>query len=667
MTALHRNKPPRRTALVVFSRCALVLAGLLGGLAAGELGLRVLGYQKPPYSEILVPVRDDRHRPHALRPHAQGRVEGTYVRINSRGLRDREYGPKREGALRIFVLGRCVTFGHGLALEDAFVKRLEVGLNALPAAKGGTAFEVVNGGIPEGHRSTQGLVRFFQTEGSRYDPDLLVLEWGLRPMRWQEVRRRQPLWARIIANDVAPKMPRSMLLTWYLYEKAAGYRWEDYWEQALAEKGEIQRLRERYEPSGAFWKDEEAALTELLRFARGRRIPVLVVVLPWMNYFDREHPFEEIYGRVLALAERHGAKTLSLLPEFMGRAPQPLWLDPGDRRPNAAAHAVIERAIRRFLTRKNLLARPGRAGARFAPYEGRLFDAMSQWNAADAGFNEALGTARDAGVEDLALVERGPGQGPSAREALEARSREAGFAVLGTPKYFRFAEEFNAENMRELARLLGTGRYAFVGEVIYRHALKSFQFESAGSPPVAAQMTRDRHLDPLDPRSLALMDAVRPYHLPLVFHWEFFRWEEDYPRFAELFRAYPDQIFILSHMGFGSPGQVGKLLAEFPNLYVTTSKRYKPYVWFRDPAVKALLSDSLLDDSDILKPEWKDLLVRFSGRFLFAVDAHNPQTWAAYRESVGFARAMLGQLPPRTAEAIAYRNALRLYRGSRAR
>lgn len=361
-----KTKLIRRTMFVVIVRGAFILMGSVAGIIASvvvaELSLRVTGYQIPPYANILLPVGRDQSRPHGLRPNAEGWVENTYVKINSKGLRDREYSSKKDDVFRIFVLGRCVTFGHGIALENTSVKRLEADLNSDPAFKGKTTFEVINGGIPEGYRSTQGLVSFFQKEGIQYNPDLLILEWGLRPQRWLEVRLRQPLWVRIIATEIAPRMPRSMHLTWYLYQKATGYRWKEYWDQVMAEKGEVQRMLDLNDPSTAYWKDEEIALIDLLQFAHTRKIPTLVVVLPWMNYFEKSHPFEDIYRRVLSIAESHGAKTLNLLPAFIGRDPEALWLNPTNRRPNEAGHAVIERNIRQTLVQERLLPRHTNVG-----------------------------------------------------------------------------------------------------------------------------------------------------------------------------------------------------------------------------------------------------------------------------------------------------------------
>ena len=49
-----------------------------------------------------------------------------YIKINSQGLRDREYPfDKPKDTFRIFAVGECLIVGDSVALEDSFVKQLE--------------------------------------------------------------------------------------------------------------------------------------------------------------------------------------------------------------------------------------------------------------------------------------------------------------------------------------------------------------------------------------------------------------------------------------------------------------------------------------------------------------------------------------------------------------
>jgi hypothetical protein len=95
----------------------------------------------------------------------------TYVRMNRLGLRDREIPYAHGTAARILVLGDSFTEGLQVDLEATVVKRIERALN-LPDAPG-THVEVLNAG--HSGWSTDNALLYFQHEGWRYHPDVVVL------------------------------------------------------------------------------------------------------------------------------------------------------------------------------------------------------------------------------------------------------------------------------------------------------------------------------------------------------------------------------------------------------------------------------------------------------------------------------------------------------------
>ena len=54
-------------------------------------------------------------------------------KTNSLGLRDREIGPKAPESVRILGLGDSYAFGHGVSLEETYVKQLESSLTNVPS------------------------------------------------------------------------------------------------------------------------------------------------------------------------------------------------------------------------------------------------------------------------------------------------------------------------------------------------------------------------------------------------------------------------------------------------------------------------------------------------------------------------------------------------------
>jgi lysophospholipase L1-like esterase len=90
--------------------------------------------------------------------------------INSHGLRDREYPyAKPGGTRRILCLGDSYTCGYGVEVDETFPKVMEGLLNATPASH----WEVINAGV--GSTGTAQQLAYFEAEGCRYGPDLVVL------------------------------------------------------------------------------------------------------------------------------------------------------------------------------------------------------------------------------------------------------------------------------------------------------------------------------------------------------------------------------------------------------------------------------------------------------------------------------------------------------------
>lgn len=86
------------------------------------------------------------------------------AKTNSRGFRDREFGPKT-AALRIMAIGDSFTYGWGVAQEDSWPKQLEALL------KGGA--EVANLGMAGGSPRT--YVEIAARAVSRLRPDIVIL------------------------------------------------------------------------------------------------------------------------------------------------------------------------------------------------------------------------------------------------------------------------------------------------------------------------------------------------------------------------------------------------------------------------------------------------------------------------------------------------------------
>jgi len=118
---------------------------------------------------------------------------------------------------------------------------------------------------------------------------------------------------------------------------------------------------------------------------------------------------------------------------------------------------------------------------------------------------------------------------------------------------------------------------------------------------------------------------------------------------AELLSDMPDAIVLWAHAGVNAtPEQIGTLLDKWPKLSVELSLRVD------------------IAPNGTLDQRWRDLLVRYSGRFMIGTDTWTAggtftgnERWDAYPQIVNGIRGWLAQLPTDVAEAIAYRNAER--------
>jgi hypothetical protein len=150
----------------------VVVSGLLT-LALFEIGLRLFAPQYHNY------VQPDDVTGYSFVPGAHytfiapEKCPGWYSsgRINSHGLRDREYGyTKSPGTFRILALGDSYTEGLQFDIEKTWPKLLELQLNG---RRGGLKYEVINAGRSAMGTGTEYLE--YLNRGRNYAPDLVLV------------------------------------------------------------------------------------------------------------------------------------------------------------------------------------------------------------------------------------------------------------------------------------------------------------------------------------------------------------------------------------------------------------------------------------------------------------------------------------------------------------
>ncbi len=145
------------------------------------------------------------------------------VRVNSRGLRGPEVGPKRPDTVRILALGDSLTYGQGVADDETLPAYLEAFLNesSLHRGKAGRRFEVINAG----HRSydTRQEVALLQEFAREFEPDHVILFWfrdDLSPRDIEGNFRRISALPTPVAFDTGTRVEGWEALRWRLRELA---------------------------------------------------------------------------------------------------------------------------------------------------------------------------------------------------------------------------------------------------------------------------------------------------------------------------------------------------------------------------------------------------------------------------------------------------------------
>lgn len=161
-----------------------------------------------------------------------------------------------------------------------------------------------------------------------------------------------------------------------------------------------------------------------------------------------------------------------------------------------------------------------------------------------------------------------------------------------------------------------------------------------------------------------VMSAARERHWPLVVHLEFGfareRHEGDkYLTGLERFLdANADLPVALTHMGQLDPGDADRLIGAHGNIYFLTS--HANTVWIRTKGYGLPWTD--LFEGRAIAPDWRALMVHHPDRFVLAFDNVQNDDWNdTYVRQADLWKTALADLPDEVAQAIAHRNAERLW------
>jgi lysophospholipase L1-like esterase len=258
---------------------------------------------------------------HEHAPGAAAHLMGSDVKINSLRLRDREIPYERTpGVLRILMIGDSVTFGWGVGQEETTSKRLEKLLN-----DANIRAEVINAGV--GNYNTAMEVEYFLSDGLKYTPDLVVLNYFINDAEPTPVYSRYGWWA-THSYAYAYLAGRLDMLMRRLSQKTD---WREYYTGL-------------YAADASGWDTAKKLMRLLAETCAARKIRLLVVHYPELRILA-DYPFRSVERLVRTEAERLGIAYLDLHGAVRDIEPSKLWVTPPDPHPNALAHALFARAI----------------------------------------------------------------------------------------------------------------------------------------------------------------------------------------------------------------------------------------------------------------------------------------------------------------------------------
>ena len=222
----------------------------------------------------------------------------------------------------------------------------------------------------------------------------------------------------------------------------------------------------------------------------------------------------------------------------------------------------------------------------------------------------------------------------------------------------------------QLEQQVRGGDYPFIGQIEFRHYPSNAQCKAGKAGK------RDIDIPLNGENGHRVFRLAAETGVPVAIHLE----PEDKPLAAleEMLVAYPKAKIIISHFGqirhpdrekqFG-PAQVERLLSRYPNLYYDLSTGH-PGRYYRCEGHEVMdtviwQADPLGGQKDTLKVEYKNLLIKFSNRFVAGFDYGPPnrQSQSFLESRIGNIRLILRDLPESAKHDIGYRNTWLLLTG----
>ncbi len=151
-----------------------------------EAYIRIIHWPVPLKNQYPIGMTEfNSERGYSLSPNFTGSFpydKSIKININSKGLRDYEHEyTKKNGTLRIMILGPSIVFGPGLSYDEIFTALLEKRLNETRNV------EVIKAGF--GGYSWDQEKKYYYAEGYKYNPDILIVATVLHDLGTPQIEQ----------------------------------------------------------------------------------------------------------------------------------------------------------------------------------------------------------------------------------------------------------------------------------------------------------------------------------------------------------------------------------------------------------------------------------------------------------------------------------------------
>lgn len=337
-----------------------------------EIGFRLYGYdplkfyydnnQKLPLQESLYP--DIKYE---MTPNFIGHIWDTDVKLNSIGFRGEgpSFNPKPD--YRIIVLGDSVVFGLCVPLEATFPYQLQQLLKDEEKK-----YEVLNFGV-NGYDTLQEIA-VLKYKGLQYKPDLVVVGFCLNDVGVtsinikyiEDLKKYQEniLFKFRLVQFLTSKSDRAKLQEWLNLKNEPNVFLQDYQGQIApidnSENELFNLMNQLPNLYPSFWYKHiekigrlRFAFRQLSQISKNNNIPILILIIPWLETQEGEYPHKIAHRIVELEATKAGLEVIDLAETFIKTGIESLKIKKYDNiHPNQKGHALIAEKLANYILNK---------------------------------------------------------------------------------------------------------------------------------------------------------------------------------------------------------------------------------------------------------------------------------------------------------------------------